>query len=127
MPSVWLTPVVVRTFVGVAAADVSDEAALTMAADAAAEFVEDQPHLTGKAVLDELGAVVGYSPKITLGAAMLAYRWYSRRGSPLGIAGYSELGASGIMRYDPDIGRLLKLDGFGPFVFGAPRLPTTEV
>jgi hypothetical protein len=54
---------------------------------------------------------------------MLAHRWYSRRGSPLGVAGYAELGVAGILRFDPDIAKLLGLGTEGPFVFGAPTTP----
>jgi hypothetical protein len=38
----------------------------------------------------------------------------------LGGAGFSEFGSSPILRYDPDIQRLLKIGVFAPFIFGSP-------
>ncbi len=56
---------------------------------------------------------------VKLGTAMLAHRWYERRTSPLGAAQYTEFGGSTILRYDPDIGRLLGIGTEGRFRFGA--------
>lgn len=76
---------------------------------------------------------VGETPVFTpdadviLGAIMLAARNYARRGTPLGVTGYSEFGTGQIMRHDPDIARKLKLGSFAPFGFGAPSLPVEEV
>lgn len=117
----------VRQAAGLRAGTTQDDAALELAADAAAEYVEElkPEHWT----TPEPPALPVYDPPATvkLGAAMLAHRWYARRGSPLGVAGYQELGAAGILRYDPDIARLLGIgtDG-GAFVFGAPRPPVVE-
>lgn len=125
--SSWLTPSVVRQSAGLRAGTTQDEDALRLAANAAAEYVEElrPEHWT----TPEPPALPAYEPPATvlLGAAMLAHRWYARRGSPLGVAGYAELGAAGILRYDPDIARLLGIgtDG-GKFVFGAPRPTTTS-
>lgn len=92
-----------------------DSDALKLAANAAAEYVEDLKP-------DEfLGQSFTPSARTLLGAAMLAHRWYSRRASPLGVAGYAEFGSAGILRYDPDIARLLGIGTeSGRFVFGAP-------
>lgn len=62
---------------------------------------------------------------VTYGTAMLAYRWYTRRKSPLGVLGFTDDGASGILRDDPDIARQLGIGKFGRFVFGAPSDPVT--
>jgi len=120
--SAWLTPTVVRQSVGLRPGTPVDDAALLLAANAAAAYVEDLP--AWKA-LDPAPSTAGEAPAtLLLGAAMLAHRWYARRGSPLGVTGYAELGAAGILRYDPDIARLLGIgsDG-GAFVFGAPTTP----
>lgn len=58
-------------------------------------------------------------PAIKLGAAMLAHRLWERRSSPLGAAQFTEFGAGTILRYDPDIGRLLGIGTEGTFNFGA--------
>lgn len=119
--SAWLTPVAVRQWSGQRQGDTADTAALTLAANAAAAYVERlHPELFDEADPPVFTA----TPEILLGSAMLAHRWYARRASPLGIAGYAELGSAGILRYDPDIARLLGLGSEGGrFVFGAPDAP----
>lgn len=66
---------------------------------------------------------------VVLGAVMLAARWFARRGSVLGAAaGYSDFGTTAIIRWDPDIARLLRIGTAAPgLVFGAPSLPVAEV
>lgn len=126
--STWLTPTAVRQWSGQRQGDAADTAALQLACNAAASYVEGlrtELWTPGDPLADPpVEPVFEPSPTVLLGAAMLAHRWYSRRGSPLGVLGYAELGASGILRYDPDIARLLMLgtEG-GRFVFGAPDVP----
>lgn len=57
--------------------------------------------------------------QVRLGAAMLVFRFYTRRTSPLGVIGFTEDGAAGMLREDPDIAKLLGIGKFGRFVFGA--------
>lgn len=116
----------VRSLTGLRQGTELDEGALTGAANAAAEYVEDiHPELYVD-VLDADGVTVlssTFTPtdQVRLGSAMLAHRWFARRSSPLGVAGYAELGSAGILRYDPDIARLLGIGSEGGrFVFGAP-------
>lgn len=126
--SLWLTPAVVREWSGQRQGDTNDTASLQLAANAAAAYVEDlHPELfTGGDPDAEppVPAVFTPTPQLKLGAAMLAHRWYSRRAAPLGVAGYAEMGSAGILRYDPDIAKLLGIgtEG-GRFVFGAPDVP----
>lgn len=47
------------------------------------------------------------------GTILLAARLYARKGSPQGIATFGELGASTILRTDPDIGLLLGIGRYG--------------
>jgi hypothetical protein len=47
---------------------------------------------------------------IRQGAIMLAARIYGRRGTALGVVGTAELGTTYVMRNDPDIGMLLRLN-----------------
>lgn len=130
--STWLTPAAVRQWSGQRQGDAADTAALQLAINAAAGYVErvrSELWTAGDPLADPpVAPVFEPTPEVLLGSAMLAHRWYSRRASPLGVTGYAELGSSGILRYDPDIARLLGLgtDG-GRFVFGAPDnpIPTT--
>jgi len=43
---------------------------------------------------------------------MLAARMYRRRNSPSGVEAITDAGTSFVARYDSDISRLLRLDGF---------------
>ena len=61
---------------------------------------------------------------VKLGAMMLAWRWYQRRASPLGVVTSPTGDPVEILRNDPDIARLLGVpDGTeeaeGAFIFGA--------
>lgn len=58
---------------------------------------------------------------VKLGAMMLAWRWYQRRASPLGVVTAPTGDPVEILRNDPDISRLLGVAGGteGAFVFGA--------
>lgn len=75
---------------------------------------------------DAVPPVYTPTPDVKVGAALLAYRWYTRRTSPLGVIGSTDDGRSGILRHDPDINRLLGIGLEGRFVFGAGRTLTTE-
>lgn len=75
---------------------------------------------------DEPTSTFTPTPSVVYGAAMLAYRWYSRRKSPLGVLGFTDDGASGILRDDPDIARQLGIGSYGRFVFGATPADVVE-
>jgi hypothetical protein len=119
--STWLTPRIVVAWIedDDPGAPVTDRAALQ---DAAAGYVEGiQPDLFVDGEDPEVDPpVYTPTPEIKLGAIMLAARYLARRGTTLGVAGFSEFGSSPILRYDPDIQRLLKIGVFAPFIFGAP-------
>jgi hypothetical protein len=53
-----------------------------------------------------------WSDAVTLGATMLAGRYYRRRNSPNGVEAITETGAQYVARYDSDISRLLQLDSY---------------
>lgn len=57
---------------------------------------------------DPVPAEVG--DDIRQGAVMLAARIYGRRGTALGVVGTAELGTAYVMRNDPDIAMLLRLN-----------------
>ena len=72
----------------------------------------------GIAVLDGAGQqIMEPSPDVVLGAKMLAARLWRRRNSPNGVEAITDAGTSFVARYDSDISRLLRLDGFA-----APRI-----
>lgn len=113
----WLTVEDVAAAGNIAAANVTDNAALASATAAAAAFVERQrPDLaTGQTPAFDAPDDVKH------GAAMLAARLYERRGSVLGVtasAGFE--GAAEIVRYDSDIEQLLSIGRHRPFGFGSP-------
>lgn len=51
---------------------------------------------------------------IKLGAAMLAARLFRRKNSPAGVESFGALGATYVMRNDPDIAQLLRLGNYQP-------------
>lgn len=110
-----VTSEAVRQWLGIPATD----EALEDATAAANAFVERLalplvPKLVdGIAVLDESGAQL-YAPAAdtVLGTKMLAARIWRRRNSPSGVEAITDAGTSFVARYDSDISRLLRLDGF---------------
>ncbi len=128
MARTWLTARLVLDYLQDQAGEAVPEGtrpALDQAVAAVAEWVEDELHpgYWNTATPPE------YEPPadIKLGAVMYAARLYERRGSMLGVAGYSELGGSPILREDPDIARLLRIGRHRAFTFGAPTIPAEEV
>ena len=63
---------------------------------------------------------------VKLGAAYLAWRLYARRTSPLGVLGFTDDGAAGILREDPDIAKLLGIGRRGRFTVGGTGPPVVE-
>lgn len=47
-------------------------------------------------------------------ALMLASRLYRRRNSPSGVEAFTDQGAAYVSRYDSDVARLLRIDGYAP-------------
>lgn len=96
----------VQGHLGVAPASLLDAGALSAAAAAATSWCNR--HVVGAAEdVDDLDA------DRRLGAVMLAARWYARRTSVNGLVAFGELGASYVMRSDPDIAQLLGLSAPG--------------
>lgn len=110
----WLTPGQVAALMGVQAPTGDDAAALEAACGASAAYVARER----RDLFDENGGFLG-GPDVLLGAGMLAYRWYQRRSSPLGVAEYDQFGTGGLLRHDPDIAKMLGLGADGRFAFGA--------
>lgn len=100
-----------------------DRPALQQACNAAASYVED---LHGSYFSEDFPETYDPPATIKLGAVLLAARLYARRGTALGVAGFSDFGGSPILRQDPDIARLLKIGAHAPFIFGAPTVEVSE-
>lgn len=109
--------------------DDAEDPALVQATDAAAAYVvRVRPEFLVAVDLEADPVVYVFTPDddVKLGAVMLAGRLFARRGTPLGVAGFSEFGGNAMLRHDPDIARLLKIGPNRAFVFGAPALPVEE-
>lgn len=57
-------------------------------------------------------ALTVWAPDTKLGAIMLGARIWKRRNSPNGIEALNEGGATYVSRYDSDIARMLRIDGY---------------
>lgn len=104
---------------------VEGNTALTDATNAAVAFVERERSdlATGQ---EETPFDAGAD--IILGTKMLALRWYERRGSILGVAGYAQYDSgSPLLRVDPDIEQLLQIGRRRPFGFGSAPLASEDV
>lgn len=55
---------------------------------------------------------------VNLGAIMLAARLHRRRNSAAGVETFSDMGASYVSRYDADLDRQLRINGWTPPVVG---------
>lgn len=111
----WLTSQEVVDHVevkGVSASSVP----LTSATSAAVTWVEK----TARPDIDWAVTPFTIPADVHLGAIMLAWRWYQRRASPLGVVTAPTGDPVEILRNDPDISRLLGVASGteGPFVFG---------
>jgi hypothetical protein len=82
-----------------------DLAHLQLTVAAVNAYVNALPHVT---------AADPWPGDVQLGATMLGARWYQKRASPNGVVDYTEFGAAQVLRYDPDVGRLLGIDKFSP-------------
>lgn len=126
----WLSDLQARALIGLEPGEVSDDTAFGGALEAARDWVEKKRSdlmVAGDPEADPpTEDVFAADNAIKLGTAMLAHRWYVRRTSPLGSAQYSEFGSGTILRYDPDIAKLLGIGTDGKFVFGA-AVPVVEV
>lgn len=79
------------------------DAHITAVVDAVNAFIGGLPVLDGKTT---------WPKQVDFAATMLAARLVRRRNSPSGVEALTEAGTSYVSRYDPDIARMLELDGF---------------
>lgn len=109
----WLTAAAALDYLGVVAggeAAASVEAARLAAVDLVERLRPDLVEFTvdtdGDGVLDATPEFMA-TDSIRLGALLLIGRYHARKGSPVGIATFGELGAASILRTDPDVAQLL--------------------
>ena len=93
----------VREQLDMPAADVRDDEQLQLIVDAVNSEVRTW-HVAADAVDQP-----EWPDWIVQGATMLAARLHRRKGSPAGVEAFGSLGATYVMRTDPDIAMLLKL------------------
>lgn len=85
----------------------TDEAALVLAAEAVLAWVAGLP-----VVADRPDPAAPWPSSVRLACVMLTARTYRRKDTPAGVIGVGEDGGvSFVPRYDPDVSRLLNLDG----------------
>lgn len=82
-----------------------DDDLLDTIATAVTSLIEDLPDV--RRTLDGL-----WSDATHLAALMMGARLYRRRNSPAGVEAFSNQGVAYVSRYDPDIARALRVDGF---------------
>lgn len=122
----WLDADDVGDVVGADLAGEWDSTSMQAFADGARSYVEERRRdLFVPDGVDPDLLVFAPTPAVRVGAAMLAYRLYARRTAPLGVIGFTEDGAAGIMREDPDIARMLGIGRHRGFVFGGAPLAVT--
>lgn len=76
---------------------------VTAVVEAVNAFVAQLPVVDGKDA---------WPKQVDLAATMLAARLVRRRNSPSGVEALTDAGTAYVSRYDPDIGRMLELDGY---------------
>lgn len=125
--STWLTAEKVAAVLGGDLSSAIDDASMQQFCNGTASYVEGRRSDLFVTSDDET-PVTTFEPtsSVLVGAALLAYRFYSRRTSPLGVIGFTEDGAAGILKDDPDIARLLGIGRHGAFVFGGIRQTVVE-
>lgn len=91
----------VKTWMHLAGAE--QDAHVTTCVDAVNGFIAGLPVLDG---------AKEWPAQVQLAGIMLAARLVRRRNSPSGVEALTDAGTSYVSRYDPDIARMLELDGY---------------
>lgn len=112
----WLPQAQVLEQCGVKPENVAEAASVDRRRKAAAAFVERRRR--DLVVVDGETVTFTATPDVVEGAIMLAARLHARKGSPTGIASYGEFGPAAVLRFDPDIERLLGIGRSGRPVVG---------
>lgn len=123
MTNVWLAPSAVLTYARQDGDIAPDDPAVVSATDGAAAVVQ---RLVDRIDWTTVTDATTVPADVMLGAIMLAWRFYQRRNSPLGVSGYQDFGTSPLLRHDPDIARLFGIGPEGAFVFGSAGVTSAE-
>lgn len=103
--SPWLTVDGYKAWARIDTADSADDAAITTATAAAAEAVELRA--PRGFVTDEGGAEIPPPAMLLEAGLLLTNRLMSRRNSPDGVVGVSDMGTATILSYDADIAKMI--------------------
>lgn len=120
----WLTPDAVIAFANQTGKIANNDPGLVPMVDAAARWVQDHVETVNWSAV---AAAEDVPADVYAGTLMLAWRWYQRRNSPLGVSGYQDYGTAPLLRHDPDIARLLGIGAEGPFRFAAAGVASTDL
>jgi hypothetical protein len=102
-PDPTFTRDALKVWVGITRAD--DDAELDVIVTAVTSWIESLADVPRTADLL-------WAQQTHLAALMMGSRLYRRRNSPNGVEAFTGDGVTYVARYDPDIARLLRLDGF---------------
>ena len=80
-----------------------DEAAVETLRLEIADYVEDRR----RDLLDPVTGTFAATPRIVLAAKLMGARLKARKGSPAGVVTFAEFGPAEVLRYDPDLERML--------------------
>lgn len=105
----WLPIADVLDQLGVDVTDDAKVASIERTRKAAAALVERaRPDLVTRDAAAETGwTFVPSDAAIVDGAVLLTARLFARRSSPAGLASFGEFGPAAVLRFDPDIERLI--------------------
>ena len=96
--------------VALAINDADDDARIQAKVDAANALIRSWPQSLAAVDTSTEPPTPGEWPaNLVEGATALAARWYRRKGSPAGVEAIGDLGATYVMRNDPDIAMQLSL------------------
>lgn len=111
----WLPQEDVLAYLGMDDSD-SEASSVSRARLAAAAYVErNRPDLL---TLVELTPTYLPTPEVFEGALLLTARLHARKASPTGLASYGEFGPAAVLRFDPDVERLLGVGRYAPPAVG---------
>jgi hypothetical protein len=104
-PAPWLTVAEYKAWARIDPADTADDTAISEAVDASSEAIELRAPAAFQ--LDADGNPLPVPKTVHQAGLLLANRLLSRRNSPDGVVGVSDMGTALIRSYDADISGLL--------------------
>jgi hypothetical protein len=104
-PAPWLTTEEYKAWARIDAGDNADDTAITEAVEASSEAIKLRA--PAAFVTDDAGEPLPVPRGVHQAGLLLANRLLSRRNSPDGVVGVSDMGTARILSYDADISALL--------------------